>query len=98
MNVFVKSVGIWAPQNYVGLVTGTYYCFKHKEPPVSEIKKLLKVNGKTLRSYPMDRIDLVVKNKVNVVLVDVSHYHGDTYINEYRWFEVDCDINKEEWD
>ena len=41
-NPLVKSTGIWAPQNYLGLVTGMYYCLKHDKPPVSEIKMLLK--------------------------------------------------------
>lgn len=93
----VKSSGIWAPQNYLGLVTGIYYCLKYNKPPVSEIKMLLKANGKKLRDYPMDRIDLIVKDKVNVILVDVSHYKGDTYIKEYRWFEIDCDVNEDVW-
>lgn len=95
----VKSNGIYAPQNYVCAVTGTCYFFQHKKHPAEEIQELLK-NDKwddyELWDYPLTEIDHIVENNLNVVLVDCSHYEGDTYVNEYRWFEVPEDFEDEE--
>ena len=92
----VKSEQIYAPQNYVCAITGTYYFFKNKDHPVNEIQYLLQVNGYDLWDYPLTEIDHIVENNLNVVLVDCSHYEGDDYINEYRWFEVPEDFKEEE--
>lgn len=92
----VKSNGIYAPQNYVCAVTGIYYFFKHKSSPEEEIQKLLSMNGYELWNYPLTEIDHIVENNLNVVLVDCSHYKGDVYVNEYRWFEVPEDFKDEE--
>ena len=92
----VKSNNIYAPQNYVGAVTGTYYFFKHKEHPADEIQYLLAINDCELWDYPLTEIDHIVENNLNVVLVDCSHYEGDMYVNEYRWFEVPEDFKEEE--
>ena len=94
--LLVKSRTPYAPQNYVSLITGKCYFFKHHDQPAKEILQLLGMNDKRLRNFPLNRIDLVVKNNVNVVLVDCSHYKGDTFITEYRWFEVDCEITEED--
>lgn len=92
----VKSSNIYAPQNYVCAVTGTYYFFKNKEHPADEIQHLLSINDYELWDYPLTEIDHIVENNLNVVLVDCSHYEGDVYVNEYRWFEVPEDFNEEE--
>lgn len=92
----VKSNGIYAPQNYVGAITGTYYFFEYKIHPSEEIQYLLKSNGYELWDYPITEIDHIVENNLNVVLVDCSHYEGDVYVNEYRWFEVPEDFEEEE--
>lgn len=84
----VKSEQVYAPQNYVGAVTGTYYAFKHDKHPADEIQHLLLINWYELWDYPLTEIDHIVENNLNVVLVDCSHYEGDVYVNEYRWFEV----------
>ena len=85
----VKSEHIYAPQNYVGAVTGNYYFFKHKEHPADEIQYLLQMNGYELWDYPLTEIDHIVENEINVVLVDVSHYNAKgEFITEFRWFEV----------
>ena len=91
----VKSEHIYAPQNYVGAVTGSYYFFKHKLHPIDEIQRILMMEGYKLWDYPLTEIDHIVENDLNVVLVDCSHYEGDTYINEYRWFEVPEDFKEE---
>ena len=93
----VKSNQIYSPQSYVGAITGTYYFFKHKMHPVDEIQYLLKLNGyDNLWDYPLTEIDHIVENNLNVILVDCSHYKGDMYVNEYRWFEVPEDFQEEE--
>ena len=87
----VKSNGIYSPQSYVAAVTGTCYFFKHKTHPAEEIQYLLKNDEwdyYELWDYPLTEIDHIVENNLNVVLVDCSHYEGDVYVNEYRWFEV----------
>lgn len=95
----VKSEQIYSPQNYVAAITGTYYFFKYKEPIVEEIQYLLVLNGyDNLWDYPLTEIDHIIENNLNVVLVDCSHYEGDVYINEYRWFEVPEDFVEEEED
>ena len=88
----VKSKQIYSPQNFVGEVTGRYYIHKH-EDTVKEIHDLLKLNeveteDEPLWDYPLDEIDHIVENNLNVVLVDVSGFKGDEWIAEYRWFEV----------
>lgn len=92
----VKSEQIYAPQNYVCAITGTYYFFKNKDHPVNEIQYLLQVNGYDLWDYPLTEIDHIVENNLNVVLVDCSHYEGDEFVTEYRWFEVPEDFKEEE--
>ena len=87
----VKSNEIYSPQNYVEAVTGTCYFFKYNMHPAEEIQYLLKNDEwdyYELWDYPLTEIDHIVENDLNVVLVDCSHYEGDMYVNEYRWFEV----------
>ena len=91
----VKSNNIYAPQNYVGAVTGYHYSFKHKEHPADEIQYLLAMNEYELWDYPLTEIDHIVENSLDVVLVDCSHCEGDMFINEYRWFEVPEDFKEE---
>lgn len=89
----VKSKQIYSPQSFVGAITGNYY-IHHNEDTVGEIHKLLRLNGvetasNPLWDYPLDEIDHIVENKLNVVLVDVSGFNAnDEWIQEYRWFEV----------
>lgn len=89
----VKSKGIYSPQNFVGAVTGRYYIHKHDDT-VKEIHDLLKLNEieteeEPLWDYPLDEIEHIVENGINVVLVDVSGFNAnDEWITEYRWFEV----------
>ena len=92
----VKSEQIYSPPGYVCAVTGTGYVFKYKMHPADEIQYLLSQHDYDLWDYPLTEIDHIVENGLNVVLVDCSHYEGDMYINEYRWFEVPDDFKEEE--
>lgn len=51
-----------------------------------------------LWDYPLTEIDHIVENELNVVLVDCSHYEGDVYVNEYRWFEVSEGFSEDDED
>lgn len=93
----VKSEHVYAPQSYVGAVTGNYYFFKYKMEPTDEIQYLLTLNEYELWDYPLTEIDHIVENNINVVLVDVSHYNEkDEFITEFRWFEVPEDFEEGE--
>lgn len=92
----VKSNQVYAPENYICAVTGTYYFFKGKNSPMEEVQDILSEHGYELWDYPLTEIDHIVENNLNVVLVDCSYYKGDEYINEYRWFEVLEDFEEEE--
>ena len=92
----VKSNQIYAPQNYVGAITGNYFISKYDGSIDCIHKHLNKYGFYFLWDYPLTEIDHIVENDLNVVLVDCSHYEGDMYINEYRWFEVPEDFREEE--
>lgn len=56
----------------------------------NELRHILDSKGlNNLWDYPLDEIDEIVKNNINVVLVDTT-YIGDNaeMVHEYRWFEV----------
>lgn len=97
MTNLVKSEGIYSPQNYVSAVTGVCYILKHGKYPCEEIKEILGYyhDYENLWDYPLTEIEHIVENEIPVVLVDVSHYEGDNYITEYRWFEVPEDFVEE---
>lgn len=97
MTNLVKSEGIYSPQNYVSAVTGVCYFLKHEKQPYKEIKEILGYyhDYENLWDYPLSEIEHIVENEIPVVLVDVSHYEGDNYITEYRWFEVPEDFVEE---
>jgi hypothetical protein len=84
----VLSNKIYAPQNYVGGITGN--CFIRNYNGITECicKHLEKYGFDNLWDYPLMEIDHIIENNLNVVLVDCSHYEGNVYVNEYRWFEV----------
>ena len=92
----VKSERIYSPPHYICTVTGNYYFFMHKSSLLEEIRHLLQQEGYELWDYPITEIDHIVENDLNVVLVDCSYYEGNTYVNEYRWFEVPEDFKEED--
>lgn len=87
----VLSKEIYSPQSYIEAVTGRYYCFGIDTTIFEEIQSLLSLHGfENLRSYPLNEIEHIVENKINVVLVDVSDVDEESgdWLPEYRWFEV----------
>ena len=94
----VKSEHVYAPQNYVGAITGNYFIPNYDGSVDCIHKQLERYGFDNLWDYPLTEIDHIVENDLNVVLVDCSHYEGDAYILEYRWFEVPEDFEEEEDD
>ena len=90
----VKSNTLFNPQSYLELVTGN--CYFLKSDVMRFIEKVLEANDLCLWNYPLSEIDHIVENDIDVVLVDCSHYEGDMWITELRWFEVPSYIEIEE--
>ena len=87
----VLSEEVYSPQNYIEAVTGKYYFFRNNTTILKEIQTLLCLNGfEDLWSYPLNEIEHIVENEINVVLVDGSDINDETgsWIQEYRWFEI----------
>ena len=95
-NNCVKSNQIYSPENYISEITGLYYFLKHNTHPINEIQDILSEQGYELWDYSLTEIDHIVENNLNVVLVDCSHFEGDVYVTEYRWFEVPEDFKENE--
>ena len=90
----VKSNKLFDPQTYLELVTGK--CYFLKSDVITFMEDIIYLNHLGLWNYPLSEIDHIVENNLNVVLVDCSHYEGEMYINEYRWFEVPEDFCEED--
>ena len=95
---YVMSEKLYTPQTYCEKMIGCCYGFDH-EDAVHEIETVLKRHGLESDhwSYPLDEIEHIVENDINVVLVDVSGFdkHGKWKM-EYRWFEVSEDFKEED--
>ena len=93
MNKCVQTCQIYSPQTFVEKLTGYCYGFD-QDDTVNEIHSLLRKHGietdtSPLFDYPLDEIEEVVANEVEVVLVDTTYINSNCeMINEYRWFEV----------
>ena len=83
----VKSNKIIAPQVYLEKILGRFF-FLRSNNPHDELLRILGMNDIDVWDYPLSEIDHIVENELDVVLVDLSHYENDIFINEYRWFEV----------
>lgn len=87
----VKYEGAYSPQSYVEIVTGQCYLFQADTLPdlITEIRHLLSINGHSLRDYPLSEIAEIVKEGMDVVLVELAGEDGSGEWNTiYRWFEV----------
>lgn len=98
----VLSNKIFSPQNFIEICTGVVYTFtdEEKKDIIKTIHNILRKHKleddhlETLWDYPLSEIDVIEDSGSIVVLVDVSHYEDDKYINEYRWFEVPDTVAK----
>lgn len=97
----VKSQNLYTPQNYCEKMTGFCYGFR-QDDTVAEIEAVLRKHGLESDhwSYPLDEIEHIVENDINVVLVDVSGFDKQgVWRTRYRWFEVSEDFKEDadEW-
>ena len=94
----VKSEKIYSPQNYLEAVTGKCYII-NGENDIELIQEILVANvyTDTLCDYSLNEIDHIVKNNLNVILVDcmVVNSETDQFEHIYRWFEVPEDFKEE---
>jgi hypothetical protein len=93
----VRSEKIYSPQAYLEAVTGKCYVISG-EDDIEFIGIVLAQNDLTeLWDFPLSEIDHIVKNKLNVVLVDcmVVNPETDQFEHQYRWFEVPEDFKED---
>lgn len=89
----VLSNEAYSPQGFIGELTDKYYIF-NEDNDIDTIHDLLRQNGleteeSPLWDYPLDEIDHIVENKLNVVLVEIGYFDDDDILHkELRWFEV----------
>ena len=94
----VKSQKLYSPQTFCEQMTGYCYGFI-KDDTVAEIEAVLRKHGLESEhwSYPLEEIDRIVENGINVVLVDVSGFDEQSvWRTKYRWFEVPEDFEDKE--
>lgn len=100
MQRIIASKTVYAPVTYLECVTGKCYIGNAVRNGyiTYDIDRILKHNGLKFQSFPLNSIERAIKAKKQVVLVDCSHYVGEEYVEEYRWFQVgkDFDTNPQE--
>ena len=91
---------LYSPQEFVEILTGKYYIIDCDDD-IENIHALLIHEGveseeNPLWDYPLNEIDHIVLNGINVVLVDVIVANDyDEFEHELRWFEIPADcVNK----
>lgn len=91
----VKSKQLYSPQNYLSSVTGKCFVY-NSDNDIEFIENILK--DENLWSYPLDEIDHIVENNLNVVLVECMVFNEEKQEFEkvYRWFEVPEDWTEED--
>lgn len=87
-----------SPQNYLELMTGRIFTLSNNKDQIDEIENILdnEFSEGTYWNYDFYDIDRVLKNGVNVVLVELCNGtdNGEP-IYDYRWFEVADDWTRE---
>ena len=84
----VRSNELYSVQQYLMLVTGKCYICR-ADDDIAFIEQILKENELELWNYPLDEIDHIVENELDVVLVQCySLDDSDNMVGELRWFEV----------
>ena len=91
----VKSTTPYSFQSYLEAVTGEVY-FRKGTNDIEMIEEILELKGLNLWNYPLNEIDHIVENQINVVLVDCYNINSLNQIEqELRWFEVPEDFKEE---
>lgn len=89
----VKSDKVYSPFRYLTAVVGEYGKITIGNDIIS-IENVLKKHGLCLWNYPLTEIDHILRNNINVVLVECSVWADNWTSHEtvYRWFEVPEDF------
>lgn len=93
----IKSNKIYSPQTYCEAITGRYYYFEQDNTKF-EIDSILTNHFRIkMRHFELSNIEEVIKNSVDVILVDTSGFNGNNeWEYEYTWYEVPKDFKEEE--
>lgn len=90
---YVIDNKLYSPAEY--LLSATGYKFKNntKLSDVEFIHQVLEVRGiesdnSPVWDYPVNEIDHIIENDLQVVLVECQHKEGFKKKKELRWFEV----------
>ena len=90
----VLTKQVFSPQRFLEVITEKCWIIGG-EDDVDFIHFILRDEGYedddccTLWDYPLDEIDEIVENGINVVLVECCCFdEHDNLCNEYRWFQV----------
>lgn len=84
---------VYTPEMFVEALTGKCEIFDGKDP-ITQIHAFLKaegieVEGQEFWDYPINEIEHILSEKMNVVLVDVSGFYlEDKWEKLFRWFEI----------
>ena len=85
------------PQNYLEMMTGTYYCL-NADNQLEQVENILddRFGEGAYWSFALDNISEVMENDHKVVLVHIVNINDDCEQEDiYRWFEVPDDWTKE---
>ena len=90
----VLSNKLWTPQTFLEVITDKCYIVDG-DNDAEFIHDILIRGGFedddccTVWDYPLEEIDEIVENDIDVVLVECCYFDdNDTLQHEYRWFEV----------
>ena len=81
---------VYTPQGYIEEITDRYYILNSRDTIIEQIENLLAENDiYDVWNYPLNEIDHIIENKLDVVLIDVTDIGDDgELVAEHRWFEV----------
>lgn len=84
-----KSQRIYSAKEYLELITGCSYVISGNDD-IAFIENVLKAEDFCLWNYPLDEINHIVDENLDVVLVDcmVFNKKAGGFEHEYRWFEI----------
>ena len=84
---------VYTPEMFVEALTGKCEIFDGKDP-IAQIHAFLKAEGieaegQEFWDYPINEIEHIISENMNVVLVDVSGFYlEDKWETIFRWFEI----------
>lgn len=84
---------VYKTEGFLEVLTGRCFMIDSKDP-ISQIHDMLKtegieIEGQEFWDYPINEIEHIISEKINVVLVDVSGFYlNDEWEQVFRWFEV----------